>query len=401
MGWGWKGRRPLSPRKLPEHGGGAARGIRLAAPETPPRLSSCDTGKPNAVSGAETRRSLYDEEDEGAPWFLRPSDEDDEGPAAEHRSNLADWAAAERACLRPLADVARLLGRLEQRLETRGGADRLALIEASDLLWLEGVRIKPERLWMYQADGGVAPVVDRADYALGLWMVDRLVGAWPLQDEDSLARFLGRRRTGGADADLPAVTGLRSAEDIAGARAEWLAAKDASADLHPLTQAAFLAERWRRAGAGGRECDVEAAVIAAKIAAEDGLAFAPLAIGGKRRIFGAARGAGDAAAILSRFLEAAAGGAQRALLELARRDDWRARADAAPLKKNPAALVALLDRNYAISTGQAEAYLGSVRQTALTSLNILRGHGLVREITGGKSFFCWTADFMPKGRPLR
>lgn len=153
-----------------------------------------------------------------------------------------------------------------------------------------------------------------------------------------------------------------------------------------------MADQWRRSSPGGRESELEAAVIAARIAAaEGGLGFAPLALGGRRRI----SGAGCASAILARFLEAAAGGAQRALLELSRLDDWRVRAAGAPLKKNPTALLSLLEAEFAITTARAETHLGSVRQTALTSLNILRDHGLVREITGGKSFFYWTANLTP------
>lgn len=356
------------------------------------------------MTGDKSARSLYDgdeDAEEDAPWFLRSTeeDEDDEGPRPP--LTLSSWRDAERVQVRLLADTARLLGKLEQTLALQGGAARLALIEASDLLWLEGVRIRPERLWMFRADRDAGPVVDRADYGLGLWAVERLLGEWPLGDEEDLHRFLGRRRI---DQDVEHQSDrsqLPSLEDSAKARAEWLAARDASTDLHPLTQAAYLADQWRRAGPGGREKDTEATVIGARIAAEGGLCFAPLAIGSKRRIAGSGGGAGDAGAILARFLDAAHGGAQRALLELGRMADWRTLAAAAPLKKNPAALIGLLDTEFAVTTGRAEVHLGSSRQTALTSLNILRDHGLAREITGGKSFFYWTADLTPAFRARR
>ncbi len=344
--------------------------------------------------GDESKRSLYDgDEGEDEPWFLRSGEEDEEGPAP---ASLAAWRDAERDHLRALADVARLLGRLEQALASRtaeqGGAARLALIEASDLLWLEGARIRPERLWMFRADRGGEHVIDRADYALGLWALDRLLGEWSLSSEDDLNRFLGRRRIDPDGDDCPGIdVGGAPLQGNPVARSEWVAARQAAEDLHPLTQAAYLADQWRKSSPGGRESELEAAVIAARIAAEGGLGFAPLALGGRRRI-GGARGA---SAILARFLEAAAGGAQRALLELGRLEDWRARADEAPLKKNPAALLSLLEAEFAITTARAETHLGSVRQTALTSLNILRDHGLVREITGGKSFFYWTANLTP------
>jgi len=45
-----------------------------------------------------------------------------------------------------------------------------------------------------------------------------------------------------------------------------------------------------------------------------------------------------------------------------------------------------------VTTGRAEAHLGSVRQTALTALKVLESHGLAREITGGQSFFYWAAN---------
>lgn len=355
-----------------------------------------------SMTGDESARSLYDggDDEEDAPWFLRPKDADDEEDAPPGRAFLSDWREAERDHLRLLADTARLHGRLEQALALQGGAARLALIEASDLLWLEGVRIRPERLWMFRADREAGPVADRAEYVLGLWAVERLLGDWHLADDEGLARFLGRRLR---DQDPSDQTGLAlpSSEHGLTARADWLAAREASAGLHPLTQAAYLADLWRQAGPGGRDKDTEAAVIAARIGARidggDGLPFAPLAFGAKRRI----GGAGGVPARLTQFLEAAHGGAQRALLELGRMADWRARAAAAPLKKNPAALIGLLDAEFAITTGRAEAYLGSSRQTALTSLNILRTHGLAREITGAKSFFYWTADLNPLVRPQR
>ncbi len=349
------------------------------------------------MSGSETPRSIYDgdDDDETAdPWFLRCAEEDDEAAAP---ATLADWAAAEQGHVRLIAETTRLLGRLEERLTREGGGDRLALIEASDHLWLEGVRIRPERLWMFRADRGAEPVTDRAAYQLGLWMIERLISPWPLSDEDDLDRFLGRRRIEDGSADLAALGRLHSSQDGAKARADWLAGQGAAASLHPLTQAACLADLWRRSGPGGRESDLEAAVIGARIAASGdgnggGLLFAPLALGGRRRSGGPLGGEGRADRLLPHFLEAAQGGARRALLELGRLADWRARAEAAPLKKNPAALISLLATEYAVTTGRAEAHLGSVRQTALTSLNILRDHGLVREITGGKSFLYWTAD---------
>lgn len=104
---------------------------------------------------------------------------------------------------------------------------------------------------------------------------------------------------------------------------------------------------------------------------------------------------------MERFLEAVDGGARCALLELSRLADWRACAAATPLKKSAAGLIPLLASEYAVTTGRAEAHLGSVRQTALTALKVLESHGLAREITGGQSFFYWSADLRaqpPKAR---
>lgn len=362
-----------------------------------------------------TVRSIYDGDQEGdgegdAPWFLRADDpeEDLEGGAPAEAASLADWVAAEQALVQPLAAAARQLGRLEQSLsdpETGpepgdGAAARLALQEASDLLWLEGVRLRPERLWMFRVDAGGGDALARADYILGLWALERLTGAWALGDEEALARFLGRRRVDRPDETLADLSGLEAAEETAAARANWLAAFAASATLHPLTRAAYLADLWRRSGPGGRDREVEAIVIAARLAASDveigAMRFAPLVFGGRRRAFGGYDGAGDGAgkaeATLARFLEAVDGGARRALLELSRLADWRARADATPLKKSAAGLIPLLASEYAVTTARAEAHLGSVRQTALTALKVLESHGLAREITGGQSFFYWAAD---------
>ncbi len=358
-----------------------------------------------------TPRSIYDGDQEGdgegeAPWFLRVDDPEDgfEDGAAAEPASLADWVAAEQALLHPLAAAARQLGRLEHALSDpeigQGAATRLALQEASNLLWLEGVRLRPERLWMFRVDAGGGDALARADYTLGLWALERLTGAWALGDEETLARFLGRWRVDRPDESLADLSGLQAAEETAAARADWLAAYSASATLHPLTRAAYLADLWRRSGPGGRDREVEAIVIAARLAAGDvetgAMTFAPLVFGGRRRAFGGHDGAGGAAgkaeATLSRFLEAVDGGARRALLELRRLSDWRARAAAAPLKKSAAGLIPLLASEYAVTTGRAEAHLGSVRQTALTALKVLESHGLAREITGGQSFFYWAAN---------
>lgn len=191
----------------------------------------------------ESKRSLYDgdgDEGEDEPWFLRSGEEDEEGPTP---ASLAAWRDAERDHLRALADVARLLGRLEQALASqatgRGGAARLALIEASDLLWLEGARIRPERLWMFRADRGGEHVIDRADYALGLWAMDRLLGDWPLDSEDDLRRFLGRRRVDPGGESSGGDISVAPLQSNLAARSEWLAARQAADSLHPLTQAAY------------------------------------------------------------------------------------------------------------------------------------------------------------------
>jgi len=252
------------------------------------------------MSGERSLPSIYDGEDEdgedgaGAPWFLRPDDmgDDDDNPdssgAPADAATLAEWAAAEQALVQPLAAAARQLGRLEQALADPstgpGGAMRLALQEAADLLWLEGVRLRPERLWMFRVDAGGDDALARADYVLGLWALERLTGAWLFEDDEALARFLGRRRVDRADdaADL--------SEDLPATRpalrVDWLAAQAASAALHPLTRAAYLSDLWRRMGPGGREAEVEASVIAARLAAgqvETGaMTFAPLFFGAQR-----------------------------------------------------------------------------------------------------------------------
>lgn len=347
-------------------------------------------------------RSIYDRDDEeGAPWFLRTEEPEDDAP--QRHVALTDWAAAEQANVRALTAAARQLGRLEQALSDpdtgQGASARLALREASDLLWLEGARLRPERLWMFKVDAGGDDALKRADYTLGLWAVERLTGDWPLGDEEALARFLGRRRIDRPDDRPPdrvltELSGQPSAEHAISARADWLAAYAASATLHPLTRAAYLSDLWRRSGPGGCDREVEASVIASRLAAGDvetgAMRFAPLVFSGRRRATGGS--VGNAAQKLARFLEGVDGGARRALLELSRLADWRARAAAAPLKKSAAGLIPLLATEYAVTTARAEAHLGSVRQTALTALKVLEAHGLAREITGGQSFFYWAAD---------
>jgi len=357
------------------------------------------------------RGSIYDGAEEEAPWFVRretAQDLEEDEPAAP--AALSDWREAEQALVQPLAAAARQLGRLEQALTDaamgQGAAMRLALQEASDLLWLEGVRLRPERLWMFKVDGGGDEMLTRTDYVLGLWALERLTGAWPLGDEEALTRFLGRRRIDRPDQAMAQLSGLQAAEEVGAARRDWLAAHSASTGLHPLTRAAYLSDIWRRSGPGGRDREVEAIVIAARLAAGDveagAMTFAPLVFGGRRRAFGtdhgSSHGPGEASRKLARFLEAVDGGARRALLELGRLAGWRARADAAPLKKSAAGLIPLLASEYAVTTGRAETHLGSVRQTALTALKVLEAQGLAREITGGRSFFYWAADLRSSPR---
>ena len=278
-------------------------------------------------------------------WFLAPLPEEDDLDAvlpravrrAEPVSVVAEWTTAEARHAARLARAAARLGALDERLRRGppGWRHRLALIEAEALSWQAGDRVGAERLalWMGLRLAGVQD--DPAALARAGWAVRRLSGG-PGPEADLMA-FLERREGGEggdrANAEDDLAPWGRAGSDAfeawqskMGGRAGGTL-KDASAP-HPITRAAMGFHLWPFPGtAGGR---IEAAVVAARIAAEagagrgdrQGAVFAPLAMGGAEAL----RARGTAEARLPGWLAGLEAGCLGAMRHLDDIEAWSARA---------------------------------------------------------------------------
>lgn len=310
-------------------------------------------------------------------WFL-PADDPDAGDAAPlpraDRTPLIDpraWQAAQGDLSAGLARLAMLAGALDERLRQapQGWRQRLALVEAADLSWWVGDRVAPEKLALRVAlrqggTGDEAQAIGRA-----AWAVRRLTGgAPPSQDWGA---FLGR--DGDGIADLAAL-----ADDLAA--------------LHPVVRAAALFTGWRMLGTDGPVRETEAAVLAARVAAEGargGLVFLPLAMTG----FSAARSSGRPVDRLGAWLAGAERATLAALLHLDRLRDWRGRAEAALSDlqgRTPARLLQVLTDWPLVDAPMAETLTGAGRATVQRNLHLMQERGLIREVTGQGRYRLWT-----------
>jgi len=336
-------------------------------------------------------RGPYDRE--GAQedlWFLPgpPEDEPDFlSPGPEHEpteaSVLDEWTRAEARHAALLARVAGRLGALDERLKrgASGWRQRLALLEAVELSWVNGNRVAPDRLalWVALRVSGVQDDTQVLS-ALG-WAVRRLAGGPGPQA--GLPEFLGRHDAGALDDASERFTERASA---------WQELMQAGAHLHPVTRACMGYHLWSLAGLVHQGGALEAAVTAARIAAGDGqgAVFAPLAMGGAAGL----RAQGPPDARLKRWydsMDSATLSAQRHLDQI---DAWGARADAAMARLSgrtpPALRVALADWPL-LSAPMAEALTGASRAAVQRNLAWMEDHGLIREMTGQGRFRMWRA----------
>lgn len=338
--------------------------------------------------------------DEADLWFLAPLPEDDLDDPLPVRAAvpcLDDWTMAEAGHAAKLARVAARLGALDERLRRgpEGWRHRLALIEAEAISWQAGDRIGAERLalWMSLRLAGVQE--DTAALARAGWVVRRLTGG--PGPEAGLAAFLDRRGAGGSlaseageNAPWPREGEDRVLRDHAalGYLEAWPTAMTEAQALHPITRAAMGAALWPSAGT---EADrIEAAVIAGRIAAaECGAAvFAPVAMGGVLRAYGAPD------ARLAAWLEAVEAGCLAAMRHLDGIEAWSARAVEvmAPLSgRTPRALREVLAEWPLVSAPMAEALTGASRAAVQRNLAWMETQGLIREVTGRGRFRMWTA----------
>ncbi|MDT8853578.1 hypothetical protein RNZ50_00735 [Paracoccaceae bacterium Fryx2] len=327
-----------------------------------------------------SRPGPYDPEpDADDPWF-EPEPQDIPLPRADRRPLIEPraWAAAQADLAAELAAVAVLFGALDERL--RAGPDgwrhRLALLEAAELSWWAGDRVPLDRLALWEGLRLANALDDSQALTRAAWALRRLAGG--PGPEAGMAAFLGRHGPQGAVPD-----GLEDLDELA----------TGLDHLHPVTRSAALFHGWRMQGQGGPARDIEAAVLAARVAARmgrGGAVFVPLAHAG----FAGGRGGGAVLDKLALWL----GGAERsvlaALLHLDRVADWAGRAGVALADlqgRTPALLVTQFAAWPMVSAPLAEQATGAGRATVQRNLTLMQGRGLIREVTGQGRYRVWTA----------
>ena len=224
----------------------------------------------------------YDADPVDQPWFLLADDaapvDHTPLPRADRTVliNIRDWTAAQSELAGEMASVAMLFGALDQRLRSApvGWRHRLALMEAAELSWWAGDRIGIDRLALWDAQRLAGVQDDSQALARMGWALRRLGGGADLQISSSgLAAFLGRHG--------PVEAANDNVEDL-------VDLLESAADLHPITQSAMAFHGWRMLGDGGPVTEIEAAVLAARLAARMGrghaqgigAVFLPIAISG-------------------------------------------------------------------------------------------------------------------------
>ena len=324
-------------------------------------------------------------------WFLPgPLEEEPDdlppGPRAEPPDTavIEDWAKAQGVHAARLARVAGRLGALDDRLlrGPEGWRQRLALIEAADLSWFAGDRVSSDRL--------------------ALWISMRLSGAQ--NDPNALARahWAVRRLTGGPgpEADLAAFLDRRDPENIedSAERFEdraggWLDVMAAAAELHPITRACMGFHLWSLAGLGQHGDQIEAAITASRIAADDGSGaiFAPLAMGGA----GGLRASGLPTERLARWLDGMNSAILTAMRTLDDIEAWTGRAENVMAQlsgRTPVALRKVFIEWPLVTAPMAESVTEASRAAVQRNLAWMEASGLIREVTGQGRYGMWSPD---------
>lgn len=317
------------------------------------------------------------------PWFLPDDGGDRDGgdilpplPRADRRPLVdpAAWAAAQAALAADLAELAWLYGTLEERLRAgpAGWWHRLALREASELSWAVGDRIPVERLalWLALRLSGVQE--DALGLARAAWAQRRLLGPEGIgsEGEGGLAGFFGRH---GGEENLA---------DLRALRAELVR-------LHPVVRAVALAQAWLMLGAGGPAGQIEALVLAGRMAAGMGRGdgFVPQAGAWTQH-------GGSVQDRLSLWLHGAARATRAALSHLDRLAAWQRRAARAmdDQKGRTAGLLVAVLTEWPMVTGpMAEALTGTSTASVLRNLTLMERRGVLREVTGQGRYRVWTA----------
>lgn len=334
--------------------------------------------------------------DEDDLWFLPgPDVEEDVPPGFQpERSSAvaalfdpAPWREAQGEHASDLAEVAGLLGALDQRLRLgpAGWRMRLVLREVSDLSWWVGDRLGQERiaLWIALRIGSI----DDTEQALARagWAALHLSkGSFPAEDLEGFLERVPR----GAESFSKSAAPENAIADLD----EVLAA---GKGLHPIVAAARLFQAWRALGPAAT-ADIEAAVLAARHAAsanrrsEQGALFLPLVQSG----LDAVRAQGDPTTRLSAWLRGAERATLSALLHLDQVAAWRERARQAVTDlsgRTPPRVLDLLESWPQTTAPMAEAETGASRAAVQRTLDLLECRGIIREITGQGRYRVWTA----------
>ena len=302
-------------------------------------------------------------------------------PRANDRETIVidDWRDAERALVPQLAKVAQRLGALDDRLGRGpvGWADRLAMLEASQLSWFTGHRVPLDKLslWLELRAGSVE--FDDVSLSKTGWAYRRLSsGPGP---EAGLAEFLARRDVSGAALTLD--------ERLEG----WRLMQTNGRDLHPFTRACLGHWMWPMVGIGPESERLEAAVIAARQAAAycvSGCRFVPLALGGAVGL----RAIGPPRHRLKSWLDGMESGISAAMRELDLLEDWLVVAGSATADlsgKTPRELIRLMVKHVVMCAPVAERLTGVSRAAAQRNLVLLENRGLLREVTGQGRWRFW------------
>jgi hypothetical protein len=347
-------------------------------------------------------------EDEDDLWFLPGPIEEEAwempGPKMDRAPvfDMASWQQAEAENGQLLAGAAAAFGALSERLNQmgEGAATRLALLEAAELSWANGLRLSPERIALHRLLRLPASGDEMQQLEAALWCARRLTrGPGP---RDGLDEFLGRRTErrerlddglGGLEPGGWAEGNRPHGVEFHSLAMDWEHILTGLQNFHPLSRSAAAFFAWRLLGLSGPEDVIEAAVCAARIGTEGmrgGAVHVPVALG-DALVF---KSTGVAKTALPRWLNAVENACLRALLMLDQLEEWRQRAVSATQDlsgRSPPLLIEALYAHPAISAEMAAEATGISRVSARRNLTLFEKRGLIRETTGQTRYRVWAA----------
>ena len=319
-----------------------------------------------------------------------------------HRAQA--WLNAEREVGRGLLDAATTVARLDERLRHSaarrqdGLRKRIALSLASDVLWAEGARLRPEHLALADRDRIGRTQDEDQTIARAAWAVRRMTQKTNQPDTlASVRRFLGLHANQAESDSAESTDATGDALWLSGldphAASEWCQVQTALSSAHPLTRAAAGFHLWRGFGLSAPERLCEALVLAARIAGDmalGGLIAVPVTLPSTVHA-----GLGNAADRLQHWCTQTRETARRFQRVLDDLDAWRLRAEIATQSlngKSPAGLIALFEAHPVLSANDCASALDRTPTQTRQILNTFEDRGLITEITGQKRFRFWKAN---------